>query len=71
MTALANKPVVRGPELARQAGAPTKGRDSGSHYGDVHTKNVVAPISHLGDSIGVMAGVALGRLVRRRSRRHW
>lgn len=43
-----------------KAGAPTKGRDSGSHYGDVHTKNVVAPISHLGDTIGVIAGVALG-----------
>ncbi|HUS18945.1 MAG TPA: thiamine pyrophosphate-dependent enzyme, partial [Terriglobales bacterium] len=43
-----------------KAGAPTKGRDSGSHYGDVHTKNVVAPISHLGDSIPVMAGIALG-----------
>ncbi|HUQ49736.1 MAG TPA: thiamine pyrophosphate-dependent dehydrogenase E1 component subunit alpha [Terriglobales bacterium] len=43
-----------------KAGAPTKGRDSGSHYGDVHEKNIVAPISHLGDSIGVMAGIALG-----------
>jgi TPP-dependent pyruvate/acetoin dehydrogenase alpha subunit len=43
-----------------KAGAPTKGRDSGSHYGDVHDKNVVAPISHLGDSIPVMAGLALG-----------
>src|SRR5207253_3255556 len=41
-----------------KAGAPTKGRDSGSHYGDVHEKNVVAPISHLGDSIPVMAGIA-------------
>ncbi len=43
-----------------KAGAPTKGRDSGSHYGDVKDKNVVAPISHLGDSIPVMAGLALG-----------
>src|SRR3954462_3084727 len=43
-----------------KAGAPTKGRDSGSHYGDVKEKNVVAPISHLGDSIPVMAGLALG-----------
>jgi TPP-dependent pyruvate/acetoin dehydrogenase alpha subunit len=43
-----------------KAGAPTKGRDSGSHYGDIHDKNVVAPISHLGDSIPVMAGIALG-----------
>src|SRR5436305_3878016 len=43
-----------------KAGAPTKGRDSGSHYGDVREKNVVAPISHLGDSIPVIAGIALG-----------
>src|SRR5215472_7117446 len=43
-----------------KAGAPTKGRDSGSHYGDVKEKNVVAPISHLGDSIPVVAGIALG-----------
>lgn len=40
--------------------SPTKGRDSGSHYGDPKTLNVIAPISHLGDSISVLAGVALG-----------
>ncbi len=40
--------------------SPTKGRDSGSHYGDPKKLNVVAPISHLGDSISVLAGVALG-----------
>lgn len=40
--------------------SPTKGRDSGSHYGDPKELNVVAPISHLGDSISVLAGVALG-----------
>ena len=43
-----------------KAGAPTKGRDSGSHYGDIHDKNCIAPISHLGDSIPVIAGVCLG-----------
>ncbi len=43
-----------------KAGAPTKGRDSGSHYGDVKEKNIIAPISHLGDSIPVLTGVALG-----------
>jgi TPP-dependent pyruvate/acetoin dehydrogenase alpha subunit len=44
-----------------KAGAPTMGRDSGSHYGDVHKGyNVIAPISHLGDSIPVVAGIALG-----------
>jgi len=40
--------------------SPTKGRESGSHYGDYKVMNVIAPISHLGDSIGVCAGVALG-----------
>jgi TPP-dependent pyruvate/acetoin dehydrogenase alpha subunit len=40
--------------------SPTKGRDSGSHYGDPKELNVVAPISHLGDSISILAGVALG-----------
>jgi pyruvate dehydrogenase E1 component alpha subunit/2-oxoisovalerate dehydrogenase E1 component alpha subunit len=40
--------------------SPTKGRDSGSHYGDVKKLNVIAPISHLGDSISVLTGVALG-----------
>jgi len=40
--------------------SPTKGRESGSHYGDAKELNVIAPISHLGDSIGVCAGVALG-----------
>jgi TPP-dependent pyruvate/acetoin dehydrogenase alpha subunit len=40
--------------------SPTHGRESGSHYGDHKKHNVIAPISHLGDSISVCAGVALG-----------
>ncbi len=43
-----------------KAGSPTNGRDASSHFGDVHTRNVVAPISTLGDLIPVLAGVALG-----------
>src|SRR5262249_41886055 len=43
-----------------KADSPTHGRESGSHYGDAKEKNVVAPISHLGDSISVLAGIALG-----------
>ena len=43
-----------------KAGSPTRGRDSGSHYGDHRKHNVIAPISHLGDSISVLAGVAMG-----------
>ena len=42
------------------ADSPARGRDSGSHYGDIKKLNVIAPISHLGDSISVVAGVALG-----------
>jgi TPP-dependent pyruvate/acetoin dehydrogenase alpha subunit len=43
-----------------KAGSPTKGRDASSHFGDIQDRNVAAPISMLGDLIGVMAGVALG-----------
>jgi len=43
-----------------KAGSPTKGRDASSHFGDIYDRNVAAPISMLGDLIGVMAGVALG-----------
>jgi TPP-dependent pyruvate/acetoin dehydrogenase alpha subunit len=43
-----------------KAGSPTRGRDASSHFGDIYTHNVVAPISTLGDLIPVLAGVALG-----------
>jgi TPP-dependent pyruvate/acetoin dehydrogenase alpha subunit len=43
-----------------KAGSPTKGRDASSHFGDIRDRNVVAPISTLGDLIPVLAGVALG-----------
>jgi TPP-dependent pyruvate/acetoin dehydrogenase alpha subunit len=43
-----------------KAGSPTKGRDASSHFGDIKTRNVVAPISTLGDLIPVLSGVALG-----------
>src|SRR3954470_9064716 len=43
-----------------KAGSPTKGRDASSHFGDTKDRNVVAPISTLGDLIPVLAGVALG-----------
>jgi TPP-dependent pyruvate/acetoin dehydrogenase alpha subunit len=54
------KPAETMMQYMAKAGAPTKGRDSGSHYGDVNEKNCIAPISHLGDSIPVIAGVCLG-----------
>jgi TPP-dependent pyruvate/acetoin dehydrogenase alpha subunit len=43
-----------------KAGSPTFGKDASSHFGDPRERNVVAPISTLGDLIPVMAGVALG-----------
>jgi len=43
-----------------KSGSPTKGRDASSHLGDIEGRNVVAPISTLGDLIPVLAGVALG-----------
>ncbi len=43
-----------------KADSPTWGRDASSHFGDIKERNVVAPISMLGDLIPVMTGVALG-----------
>jgi len=43
-----------------KSGAPTGGRDAGSHFGDKHQRHIAAPISMLGDLIPVLAGVALG-----------
>jgi TPP-dependent pyruvate/acetoin dehydrogenase alpha subunit len=43
-----------------KAGSPTGGRDASSHFGDIQERNVVSPISTLGDLIPVLAGVALG-----------
>ncbi|MGH9511759.1 MAG: thiamine pyrophosphate-dependent dehydrogenase E1 component subunit alpha [Terriglobales bacterium] len=43
-----------------KADSPTGGRDGTSHFGDVQKRNIVSPISMLGDLIPVMAGVALG-----------
>ncbi|HLV88714.1 MAG TPA: thiamine pyrophosphate-dependent dehydrogenase E1 component subunit alpha [Candidatus Sulfotelmatobacter sp.] len=43
-----------------KADSPTKGRDGTSHFGDIYERNMVSPISMLGDLIPVMSGVALG-----------
>ncbi len=43
-----------------KADSPTKGRDGTSHFGDIEKRNMVSPISMLGDLIPVLAGVALG-----------
>src|SRR6478736_5508147 len=43
-----------------KAGSPTKGKDGTSHYGDIEKRNMVSPISMLGDLIPVLSGVTLG-----------
>src|SRR5205807_1006293 len=43
-----------------KAGSPTQGKDGTSHYGDIEKRNMVSPISMLGDLIPVMAGISLG-----------
>ena len=50
-----------------KADSPTKGRDGTSHFGDINERNVVSPISMLGDLIPVMAGVAMGARLQGRS----
>src|SRR2546430_6985407 len=50
-----------------KANSPTKGRDGTSHFGDIYKRNVVSPISMLGDLIPVMAGVALGARLQRKN----
>jgi TPP-dependent pyruvate/acetoin dehydrogenase alpha subunit len=50
-----------------KSGSPTKGRDTTSHFGDLEKRNVVAPISMLGDLIPVLAGVALGARIQGRN----
>jgi TPP-dependent pyruvate/acetoin dehydrogenase alpha subunit len=43
-----------------KSGSPTRGKDGTSHYGDIEKRNMVSPISMLGDLLPVMAGVSLG-----------
>lgn len=43
-----------------KADSPTFGRDASSHFGDWEHRHVCAPISMLGELVGVMAGVCLG-----------
>jgi len=50
-----------------KAGSPTRGKDASSHFGDIEKRNVVSPISTLGDLIPVLAGVALGARLQARN----
>src|ERR1700683_4625917 len=51
-----------------KAGSPTKGRDGTSHFGDIEKRNMVSPISMLGDLIPVLSGVTLGARMQGRNR---
>src|SRR6266699_2793666 len=60
-------PLVRGfrasdtmMQYMAKADSPTRGRDGTSHFGDIEKRNMVSPISMLGDLIPVLSGVALG-----------
>lgn len=46
---------------------PTGGRDANTHFGDVE-RGVIAPISMLGETVPVMAGVALAAKLRKEKR---
>jgi TPP-dependent pyruvate/acetoin dehydrogenase alpha subunit len=50
-----------------KADSPTKGRDGTSHFGDIEKRNMVSPISMLGDLIPVLSGVALGARLQERN----
>jgi TPP-dependent pyruvate/acetoin dehydrogenase alpha subunit len=52
--------------MARQDG-PTNGRDANTHFGDVG-RGVIAPISMLGETVPLMAGIALAAKLRRERR---
>src|SRR5512140_164088 len=50
-----------------KADSPTFGRDASSHFGDIKVRNVCAPISMLGELIGIMTGVCLGARLQKRN----
>ena len=52
--------------MARQDG-PTKGRDANTHFGDV-ARGVIAPISMLGETVPLMAGIGLAAKLRKENR---
>lgn len=52
--------------MARRDG-PTGGRDANTHFGDL-ARGVVAPISMLGETVPVMAGIALAARIRKEKR---
>jgi pyruvate dehydrogenase E1 component alpha subunit/2-oxoisovalerate dehydrogenase E1 component alpha subunit len=48
--------------------SPTRGRELNIHFGDLEDRNFVGQISHLGDMVPVLAGIALSFRLRREPR---
>lgn len=48
--------------------SPTRGRELNIHFGDLTDRNFVGQISHLGDMVPVLAGIALSFRLRREPR---
>ena len=48
--------------------SPTRGRELNIHFGDLTDRNFVGQISHLGDMVPVLAGIALSFKLRREPR---
>lgn len=48
--------------------SPTRGRELNIHFGDLSDRNFVGQISHLGDMVPVLAGIALSFRLRREPR---
>jgi TPP-dependent pyruvate/acetoin dehydrogenase alpha subunit len=54
------RPVDWFTQYMGKATSPTGGKDGNAHFGDLKRLRVVAPISHLGSLVPVMAGIAMG-----------
>jgi len=46
-------------QLMAREGSPTRGKDGTCHLADLSARHIVAPMSMLGDLIGIMTGVAM------------
>ena len=61
------EPVAILRQYMAKAGSPTRGRELNIHFGDLE-KGYVGQISHLGDMVPVMAGIALSFRMRHEAR---
>lgn len=53
------RPVDVFTQYMGKATSPTGGKDGGPHFGELYQRRVVAPISHLGSLVPLLAGVGL------------